>query len=201
LVACSILIIHLLSRPQAVNQNDTSTGNKGEAKEAAQTQQPQLAIPPARSTKDAEDCTRRGETFRHNGELEKAIEQYTLALKYDPEYYWAFLNRASTYDDERMRRPDQLKRAVDDCNQALKLIPSESKDLATAYARRGNAYRHLKAFDEAIADYTKSLQFVKDDPKVYYYRGLCYEGKGDSKHAKADKDMGIRLGYKPNSSK
>jgi serine/threonine protein kinase len=202
LVGFLVLVKSLSSQQsQETNLAETNTGDKEEVKIEAPILQPlQPPVSSVRSTKEAESCNLRGETFRHNNEPEKAIEQFTLALKYDPEFFLAYLNRATAYDD--LRQLDQLKRAIDDCNQALKLIPPDAKaDLSLAYILRGNAFRHLKAFDEAIADYNKSLQLGPANlGKVYYYRGVCYEGKGDLKHAKADKEMGTKLGYKPNSS-
>ena len=42
---------------------------------------------------------------------------------------------------------------------------------AQAYERRGFVYRSQKKFNEAIADYDKSLE-IKPDPDVYTKRGV-----------------------------
>ena len=70
-----------------------------------------------------------------------------------------------------------------------------SPDSAAAYIYRGIAYYNGERYDDAIADYTKSLELM---PTVegYYNRALCYEKKKDYKHALLDYNKGIALDEK-----
>jgi serine/threonine protein kinase len=148
---------------------------------------------PASSATATELCNLRGENLRLKGEWQKAIDLFGEALKHDQKYVPAYLNRSAAYDNGH-----QYKLAIADCDEALRILPSEEKDLiGLAYARRGNAYRHSGNADQAIADYTKSLEYVPDSPKVYYFRGVAYATKGDRRKAERDKEKGRQLGYKP----
>ena len=55
-----------------------------------------------------------------------------------------------------------------------------------AYERRGFAYRSLKKYKEAIADYTKVIATDPKDPDGYRHRAVAYAMAGDNKNAAAD---------------
>lgn len=80
---------------------------------------------------------------------------------------------------------DQLKRAVE----------QDSSDSASIY-NRGQVYRNLGKYKEAIADYTRYLELAPDDVEiylVYYNRGICYNAAGEYDSAIADLDQAITL--------
>ena len=55
-----------------------------------------------------------------------------------------------------------------------------------AYERRAFAYRNLKKYKEAIADYTKAIATDPKDPDGYRRRAQAHTMAGDSKSAAAD---------------
>jgi tetratricopeptide (TPR) repeat protein len=55
-----------------------------------------------------------------------------------------------------------------------------------AYERRASAYRNLKKFKEAIADYTKAIAIDPKDPEGYRRRAHAHMLAGDNKSAVAD---------------
>ena len=61
----------------------------------------------------------------------RAIEDYTEAIRLDPELAVAYSNRGLAYDEL-----GQMERAVADFDEAIRLDPQ----LALAYHNRGNAY-------------------------------------------------------------
>jgi Flp pilus assembly protein TadD len=69
----------------------------------------------------------------------------------------------------------QPQQAVADCNEALRLSPSDAATLAS----RGFAYLKLGQFDRAITDYDAALQ---QDPK----HAVALYGRGIAKLKKAD---------------
>ncbi|RME96410.1 MAG: tetratricopeptide repeat protein, partial [Alphaproteobacteria bacterium] len=60
----------------------------------------------------------RGNIYKDRGDLNRAIADYTKALKYNPRYTLAYSNRGSAYED----RGDH-KRAIADYRAALRYDP------------------------------------------------------------------------------
>jgi hypothetical protein len=76
-------------------------------------------------------------------------EDYTAAIRPDPNDATAYYNRGSAYYNKGM-----FDRAIEDFNAALRLNPND----AYAYIGRGNAYYNKKDYRRARADYEKALQ-------------------------------------------
>ncbi len=81
--------------------------------------------------------------------------------------------------------------------QALDLfrraIEQDSSDSVSVY-NRGQAYRNLGKYKEAITDYTRYLELAPDDPEnylVYHNRGVCRNAEGDYSSAIADFDQAL----------
>jgi tetratricopeptide (TPR) repeat protein len=55
----------------------------------------------------------------------------------------------------------------------------------TAYSTRGNAYKALKQYRNAVSDYTEVIRRLPD-ADAYRNRGEAYEALGDTKRADAD---------------
>ena len=64
----------------------------------------------------------------------------------------------------------------------IKEAPSE----AAPYERRAFAYRNLKKYPEAIADYTKMIALKPTDPDGYRHRAYVYSVSGEPQKAMAD---------------
>jgi tetratricopeptide (TPR) repeat protein len=81
--------------------------------------------------------------------FDKAIADFTQAIKLDPGSSIAYRERGVIYDG----MGDQDK-AIADCNQAIRLNPN----YAFAYYSRGLAYDNKKDYDRAIADYNQAIR-------------------------------------------
>jgi tetratricopeptide (TPR) repeat protein len=64
---------------------------------------------------------------------------------------------ANLVEGNRLLESGQYPQAITVFNSAI----LDGYDLANAYAGRGDAYRNLRRFDEAIDDYTTSLKYVR----------------------------------------
>jgi tetratricopeptide (TPR) repeat protein len=152
----------------------------------------------------------RGILFGSRGDFDLAIEDFTEAIKLDPNMAAAYLQRSkallagvsmvSDLDEnfefiiwdsgiysEKPR--DVLDRALADAVAAIKLAP----DLASSYRNRGRIYNDMREYDKAVTD---SNQAIKLDPNyalAYYDRGFAYHSKGDSDRAIADYSQAIKL--------
>ena len=157
----------------------------------------------------------RGDAYRKKGELDKAVADYTDAIRLDPKDAAAHAARGDVY-----RKKGELNKAIADYTEAIRLDPKN----AAAHAARGVAYRMEAESDKAIADYIEVInpqdaeayamrgeqgdfdkaiadctEAIRLDPKwaeAYYDRGSAYEKKGDKAKAEADFAQAKKLGYK-----
>jgi tetratricopeptide (TPR) repeat protein len=118
----------------------------------------------------------RGIKLGNKSDFDRAIADYSEAIRLDPSDPAAYNNRCYAY-----ARAGQLQLAIADCNQALRLGPN-----ANRLDTRGFTYLRLGQFDSAIADYDEA---VKIDPKLassLYGRGLAKLKKGNTDAGNAD---------------
>ena len=143
----------------------------------------------------------RGVEWNQKKEYERALADYSNAIRHDAKYADAYYNRCITYV-----RKEDYDRAIADCSRAIELGPSaNSWDAASDtrlsnnqtysdyFERRGIAYHYKQDFDRAIADYTEALRLYPDNARALDNRGRAYQAKGDSKRADADFEAAKRL--------
>jgi tetratricopeptide (TPR) repeat protein len=152
----------------------------------------------------------RGNAYLNKKDYDRAIANYSDAIRLDPSYAVAFRNRgltyrykkdhdraiadysdavrldpkyAGAYNDRCFYRAiiGQLQQALADCNESLRIRPNDANTLDS----RGFAHLKLGEYDQAIADYNAAL---KRNPKLagsLYGRGIAKLKKGDV-HGYAD---------------
>ena len=86
------------------------------------------------------------------GDYQGAIEDFTQALRLNPQDAIAFNNRGLAYANQGDYQP-----AIADYNQALRLNPQD----AEAYYNRGLAYRKLGDTQQAITDLRKAADLFR----------------------------------------
>ena len=115
--------------------------------------------------------------YFYKGDYDRSIQDYTQAIKVDPQYSEALDNRCWTN-----ATLNKLQDALKDCNESLRLRPNFSPTMDTL----GFVYLKLGHLDRAISTYTAVLQI---DPKsVYslYGRGMAKLKTGDTAGGQAD---------------
>src|SRR5580700_6796925 len=98
----------------------------------------------------------RGIAYRAKGDLDRAIADYTEAIRLDPNYDVAYQNRGRSYFAKR-----DYDHAIADYDQALRINPR----YRFAYVNRGLAYFAKHDAARAVADYSEA---VKIDPTFAY---------------------------------
>jgi tetratricopeptide (TPR) repeat protein len=144
----------------------------------------ELCIAPVSSNSAAYEAINRGDASKNRGEWDRAIAEYTAALRDDPNNARAYNSRGAVY-----RNKGDLDTAIADYTQALRLDP----DYTYAYNNRGIAYGDKKDYDRAIADYTQALRLDPNSANTYYNRGIAYDDKQDYDTAIADYTRALRL--------
>ena len=91
----------------------------------------------------------RGIGYYEKGDLDRAISDFTRAIRLNPKDAYTFNNRGQTYYAK-----DRLGRAIADYNRAIRIDPQD----ATAFFNRGIWYHEQGNLDRAIADYSRAAR-------------------------------------------
>ncbi len=98
------------------------------------------------------------------GDLEGALQDSNMAIKYETSDELFYSNRA--FAKIKLKQYDE---ALMDLEESIRLKPT-----AKAYSNKGLAYLLKEMYPVAINNFYKSLDLNPDDGEVYYYRGYCY---------------------------
>jgi tetratricopeptide (TPR) repeat protein len=119
-----------------------------------------------------------------NGNFDKAVTDFTEALKYDPKDAFTYYNRGLA-----CAANEDYDKALADYTEAVRLNPK----LAVAYYHRGVGYRLRGNFARAIADFSEAIKLDAKYALAYRNRGLAYAALGEQGKAKADYDEAVKL--------
>ncbi|BES96657.1 Tetratricopeptide repeat [Nesidiocoris tenuis] len=113
-----------------------------------------------RLTKESEELKAGGNDLFKRGLYSESFQKYTLALRTCPlsspkTRAILFANRAAC-----KIHLGRTSSAIDDCSKAIELDETYVK----AYLRRAKAYEETDKLDEALADFTKVLEFDRSNP-------------------------------------
>jgi tetratricopeptide (TPR) repeat protein len=143
----------------------------------------------------------RGNAYFAKGDFDRAIEDYSHAIRLSPQLNAAFNNRGNAYVAKH-----DYDRAIHDFNEALRIKPGylsgtslpEPFDYANVFANRGLVYFRLNEYDRAIKDFDEAIRLKPDDAESFFNRGIAYNTKGDYDSAIADFNKALQIN--PNSA-
>jgi tetratricopeptide (TPR) repeat protein len=153
---------------------------------------------------EAKEYVMRGNLYAERGDYNRAIADFTQAIRLDPNNADAYFGRGYSYANK-----NDYDRAIGDYNEAIRLKPDD----AAAYTNRGSAYAEKGDYDRAIADFTQYIRRIANLVEAanaannrvlvstmnymlveaYDKRGRAYVFKGSYDRAMADFTESIRL--------
>jgi Flp pilus assembly protein TadD len=169
-----------------------------------------------------DEATTQGNLLRDEGDFDKAITDYTEAIRFDPKeaathYYNRGLAYGKTGDHDkaiadfteaiRLNSNDaeayygrgceygekgDHDKAIADFTEAIRLNPK----LRQAFSARAQVYFDKREFDKAIADFTEATKLDPQQAEVYYWRACSYKKIGAYDKAIADFVQARKLGNK-----
>jgi tetratricopeptide (TPR) repeat protein len=160
----------------------------------------------------------RGIMFAVRKEFELAIEDFTDAIRLNPDLSNAYslrgraylANGALTYHVEdgfsdinylitgwkiSAEQIHFFDQAIADYTQAIKLDPNNAR----IYYERSSTYHAKEDYDKAIADSTQAIRINPNFGDAYNLRGMAYEKKNDYDKAIADYTQALKLKPKANT--
>jgi len=136
----------------------------------------------------ASERFKRGYASYQKGEFDKALDDYSEAIRLDPKQARAYNNRGLAYQAK-----GDLDQAIADFNQALRLEPA----LGVSYLNRGRVYAAKNERERAIADYSEAIRLDPRSGAAYRQRGEAYQAVGEPAKARADFAKAEELGDLP----
>lgn len=128
----------------------------------------------------------RAELFNKNGNIDKAIDDYNIALKLGN------VDNAELYASraELLHKKGNIDEAIADCNAALKL---GCKDKERMYNIRAFCYLRKGDYTRAKNDVESTLSINNNSGEAYYYRGIINFVMDNYDQAIRDCDKAVSL--------
>jgi len=142
----------------------------------------------------------RGLAWVQRQEYDKAIADYSEAIRLNPKAFEAYFNRGSAWETKK-----EYDKAIADYSNAIRLDPKLANaynnrlKIAGAYRTRGSTWKATREYDKAITDYTEAIRLNPKDADAYVDRGDAWETKKEYDKALDDYNEAIRLD--PNNAK
>lgn len=128
---------------------------------------------------------RRAVALDASGHTDKALDDYTAAIKADPKSSLAFLGRGVLL----AARKRAYDRAVEDFDRVLVIEP----DNVEALVSRGDAFAQLGDLGRAMADLNRAVALAPDKPTVLLARGQAESRRGNLAGAARDYETALKL--------
>jgi tetratricopeptide (TPR) repeat protein len=168
-------------------QNGKAAGAKKDYKNAAQLFTKAIESKELNNEALIDAYYSRGLAWFEIGDLNKALNDFTMTIKLNPRHSDAYYSRAFAWDYKG--QPDK---AIADFTKALEINPLD----ADSFYSRGNCWFDQNNQDKAIADYAQALKLRPDFADAYYNRAVAYYNKGDLESAVKDAKKALSLAPK-----
>jgi tetratricopeptide (TPR) repeat protein len=137
--------------PAAAEPEEPEPGGIGEPA-PQRSAEPQTAV----------DFVARGDERAAQKQYDRAIADYTSALKLDPKYAPAYIARGRAWANRHYREKE-----IADCSEAIKLEPGN----AMYWLARAESWSIQGMHNHAMADYAEALKLEPKNPAIWLSRG------------------------------
>jgi tetratricopeptide (TPR) repeat protein len=126
-----------------------------------------------------------GNAYCGLGKCDSSLAMYHRALELEPGRGNSYRNRAVAY-----LRLGRAREALADLDRALELMPEHA---ALLWGPRGYAFKLLRDYPRAVAEFDRAIAADPRDPVSFYNRGFCRLMLGDRAGAAEDFRAVLRL--------
>ena len=126
----------------------------------------------------------RGVVYDRLSQPDKAIRDFTEAVRLNPADPLTYLDRGITYKGLK-----DYDKAIADYGEAIRLDPQWT----SAYFSRANVFKTRKDYNKALADYSAAIRLDPQDPDAYFNRASTYRATKEYAKAAGDWNEVIRL--------
>ena len=112
---------------------------------------------------------------------EQVVRVATRELERHPKDGRLYSQRATAY-----LQLNELTKAVEDLNKAIRYYKTADKSLYDLYHMRGVIYEFLENQKAALSDYNRMIRLCPDSADGYMLRADLYDEMGDAKKANRD---------------
>jgi predicted O-linked N-acetylglucosamine transferase (SPINDLY family) len=140
--------------------------------------------PAAANPASPDEIFREAQSQHQQGQLERAIELYTVCAELSPARAEVYYKRANALNGLGQPEP-----ALDDYDRAIGLNPS----YAYALCNRGSVLQRLGRQEEALASYDRAIELDPKDSLTHYNRGSVLKDLKRYEDALASYGSAIRL--------
>jgi tetratricopeptide (TPR) repeat protein len=135
----------------------------------------------------------RGLAWQIKGNRDRAMADFTDAIRLDPDNSLAYSNRGILWREKR-----DIDRAIADFSDAIRIEALPRSDLpgpgyVNVYTNRGLAWQAKGDLDHALSDYNQAISLDSRNAEAFYYRAKVYLEKRDFERGVADLDAAIGL--------
>ena len=135
---------------------------------------------------EAEQHYKAGVELLNEDRLEEAIAEYDEAIRLNPDYAFAYIDRGVAYHNL-----GQDERATQDYDEAIRIDPQ----FALPYNNRGRLYFDLDQYERAIQDFDEAIRLDPEYGNAYASRAMAYTILRRDTEAQQDIDRILELGY------
>jgi tetratricopeptide (TPR) repeat protein len=139
----------------------------------------------------ARGLVKKGTLLMSGNHVDAAIDSYNQAIKLDPNYAEAYVNRGLA-----RRAKGDLAGSIEDYEKAASINPKSiegNRFVAQAYSNRGYIKLNALDVDNAIKDFTMAIKIDPDEENHYYKRGLARLVNEDLVQALEDLNKSLSL--------
>lgn len=117
---------------------------------------------------------------------DRALVDINQAIKLDPDFAVAYINRAHVYGDAGL-----YDKALIEIDRAISLNPN----LAISHVNKGMILNNKGEYEQALTEFNNAIELDPNNAESYVARGIFFSVKGEVSDAQSDYAMALTLTF------